>query len=314
MIRLFVQRSKSDENENDNISIVLVKMNPVISEEDLKNVTSILNATTMCEVLGLDPQLINQPQKLKSAYRRACIKVHPDKNKHPKTVEAFQLVTRCFETLQLTGLDQNVNDKIPKKINTNATTKPKSNQSTPKSKTSHPQTSQPSTKPNTPPPYSRFFGSDFFDDYEEMLNKRSRTGIPTPTQEKFEDILKKMQQQRANRTRPNCDATTKTDTKCQNSANEGSKYCYRHQDYTPVTPNVKPEAPKIKCIALTQLNVQCSKFATHGSPYCTIHLNYDPKTAKKVEVPKKVKCKGITKVGNPCNNYAQKDREFCVKH
>eukprot|EP00439_Symbiodinium_sp_Y106_P008492 s2084_g1.t1 len=64
-----------------------------------KAIERVLESRNDFEVLDLPPQLITDMSVLKKAYRKISLSVHPDKNKHPQSADAFRKVYGAFETL-----------------------------------------------------------------------------------------------------------------------------------------------------------------------------------------------------------------------
>ncbi|CAE7949248.1 Senp7 [Symbiodinium sp. KB8] len=64
-----------------------------------KAIERVLESRNDFEVLDLPPQLITDLSILKKAYRKISLSVHPDKNKHPQSADAFRKVYGAFETL-----------------------------------------------------------------------------------------------------------------------------------------------------------------------------------------------------------------------
>lgn len=59
-------------------------------ETELENelIEDILKGKDYYGILGISKSAT--PDKIKKAYKKKCIKVHPDKNKHAKAAEAFK--------------------------------------------------------------------------------------------------------------------------------------------------------------------------------------------------------------------------------
>ncbi|KAH0788266.1 dnaJ subfamily B member 14 [Histomonas meleagridis] len=57
----------------------------------------ILRARTHYEVLQLEKTCTTE--EVRRSYKRIALKVHPDRNKHPKATEAFQKISIAYETL-----------------------------------------------------------------------------------------------------------------------------------------------------------------------------------------------------------------------
>uniref|UniRef100_A0A7S3V0Z4 J domain-containing protein n=1 Tax=Aplanochytrium stocchinoi TaxID=215587 RepID=A0A7S3V0Z4_9STRA len=73
----------------------------------------VLNAVDYFEVLGFpkyNEESINIAEaELRRHYLRRSMRVHPDKNKHPKSTEAFQRIAVAYETL---SIEQKKNEYI----------------------------------------------------------------------------------------------------------------------------------------------------------------------------------------------------------
>lgn len=64
-----------------------------------KAIERVFEAKNDFEVLDLPVQLTEDPGVLKRAYRKISLAVHPDKNTHPQSTDAFRKVYGAFETL-----------------------------------------------------------------------------------------------------------------------------------------------------------------------------------------------------------------------
>ncbi|KAG0671014.1 hypothetical protein C6P42_003691, partial [Pichia californica] len=56
-----------------------------------------INRTDYYKVLKVDKS--SNEVEIKKSYRKLAIKLHPDKNKHPKASEAFKVIAKAFEVL-----------------------------------------------------------------------------------------------------------------------------------------------------------------------------------------------------------------------
>jgi hypothetical protein len=65
-------------------------------------VTRALNAGSHAEVLGIDSGKVS-PARLKKAYRRMCLELHPDRCHARGAVEAFQRVQQAYHALEADG-------------------------------------------------------------------------------------------------------------------------------------------------------------------------------------------------------------------
>lgn len=87
-----------------------VKVNPQYLYDSATQ--RVLDATHDFEVLDLPVKPITDMSKLRTAYRRMSLAVHPDKNKHPQAVYAFHKVYGAFETLMDVKQQRQLLDKI----------------------------------------------------------------------------------------------------------------------------------------------------------------------------------------------------------
>jgi DnaJ family protein B protein 12 len=70
---------------------------PSTSADEIAIIARIKKGKTHYEVLGVEKQC--DDKQVKVAYRKLAVKVHPDKNKHPGSEEAFKLVSNAFQIL-----------------------------------------------------------------------------------------------------------------------------------------------------------------------------------------------------------------------
>lgn len=78
------------------------------------SVASILKADTHYSVLKLKPtQLKKQPkEKVTAAFKKACLRVHPDKVNHPRAAEAFVRLREAYKVLADPALRQAYEDEL----------------------------------------------------------------------------------------------------------------------------------------------------------------------------------------------------------
>lgn len=250
-------------------------MQPDISKEDLDIVNKILTSRTLCEVFGVDASVLKEPNRdklLKKAYFKLSLKVHPDKNHAPRSVEAFQLLGTSFARISQLDYDQPLNSRVPQQV------EPKKYQSEKQSDLA-----------------TRIF--------EEMMKKNQKQSQPefTSAQEKLYSKLKKTCKAKTKEgtdcmkpavegtlychvhhnydpgkpkpekiVKEKCQANTKEGSRCSKSVFEGGKYCMFHLNYDP---NVKkPEPPvKVKCAGIKKDGSKCSKSAQPGQKFCNMH-------------------------------------------
>ncbi len=67
------------------------------TEEDAKIIQNLSKKKDYYDILGIEKDA-NSAQ-IKKAYRKLAVKVHPDKNPHPKATEVFKKVSTAFSTL-----------------------------------------------------------------------------------------------------------------------------------------------------------------------------------------------------------------------
>ena len=259
-------------------------MQPEISKEDIEHVNRILKAWTLCGIMGIQPEILKQAdwvKQLERAHRKLCLKVHPDKNHAPRSVEAFHTLAAAYKELVETGRDRDVRVK-----------------------------SQP-IKPPQPEPS----GLDPFT--AELLRQMRKAQAAQAQQDWFNTAFKKAHYAQPSREsteeewRATCRANTLNGTRCTKPAFDGP-YCHLHRDYDPRKPI--PEKPiRVQCQAKTKVGNQCTKTTNEGQKYCTVHEDYNP-SAKVPDPPAKVKCAGLTKAGKPCQSYATKGQSFCRVH
>lgn len=72
---------------------------PDYTTDQEKEVKRILNtgSTDYYKIIGVDKTA--SAAEIKKAYRKQAIKLHPDKNKHPQSAEAFKKLAKAFEVL-----------------------------------------------------------------------------------------------------------------------------------------------------------------------------------------------------------------------
>jgi len=286
-----------------------------ITQADIDIVNKIINAKTLCEVMGIDNKFLQQvdvQKQLKNQYKKLCLKVHPDKNYTPQASDAFRCLTDAYNKLS-SGQRDPIPSKIPPSYTTNNTNKPtkedyddfirnffKSNGNPYNKSTGGRQSDKKPNKKSSPK-------NDDYDDFIRNFgktNKSKTNNKPTTNNNSNNDEPLK----------PNCVATTKSDTRCKNTAKDGSIYCHKHQDFTPSTKPKEEKPNKIKCRAKTKAGKPCTKSARDGSYYCAMHVDYDETKPEQPKPEKKQKCGATTKAGNPCNNSARTGSLYCKMH
>ena len=81
------------------------------------SVVSVLEASTHYEVLGLLPhgggkKGVSPATRYAAAYKKAVVRVHPDKSDHPRAEEAFQLLQEAYKVLSDHKLRAVYNDEL----------------------------------------------------------------------------------------------------------------------------------------------------------------------------------------------------------
>ncbi|KAJ3177494.1 hypothetical protein HDU85_005861 [Gaertneriomyces sp. JEL0708] len=72
----------------------------VISKEEHEQVRRIISAGGFSEALGLTEAECKDPTKLKIAFRKRSLQVHPEKNAHPGAALAFRILQECYTTVK----------------------------------------------------------------------------------------------------------------------------------------------------------------------------------------------------------------------
>jgi hypothetical protein len=243
-------------------------MKPTIGQADLDNVNRILNAKTLCQVLGVDPTVLGQTdgrKALKKVYRERCLQVHPDKNYAPRSTEAFRLLTASYRELVETGRDRGLGHQtIPTPKPKPQTTmdedlaeilrrmrKPQFNpqsQAQPDKKKKRP--CQAHTTAGTACSKSALDGGRYCHLHVNYDPHKAKPEKPV---------------------RGPCQAKTREGSPCAKTAGEGCRYCPIHVNYDPEEPLPTPPA-KIKCQAQTKAGTPCQAYAKQGERFCNVHL------------------------------------------
>lgn len=301
-----------------------------ITQADIDIVNKIINAKTLCEVMGIDNEFLRQvdvQKQLQKHYRKLCLKVHPDRNYTPKATDAFRCLTDAYNKLY-SGQRDPIPSKIPPSYmrppsyTTNNTNKPtkedyddfirnffKSNGNPYNKSAGGKQSNKKSNKKSSPK-------NDDYDDFIRNFGKtnKPKTNNKPTTNNNTNSNSNNTSSNNNEPLKPNCTATTKSDTRCKNTAKDGSIYCHKHQDFTQSAKPKEEKPDKIKCRAKTKAGKPCSKSARDGSFYCAIHVDYDETKPEQPKPEKKQKCGATTKAGNPCNNSARTGSLYCKMH
>lgn len=250
-------------------------MQPDVSKEDIDIVNKILTARTLCQVLGVDASVLKEPNRdklLKKAYLKLSLKVHPDKNHAPRSVEAFQLLGTSFARISQIDYDQPLNSRLPERVEAK------------------------SHQPEMPSDLATRI-------FEEMMRKKTQKTHTefNSAQEKLFSKLKKSCRAKTkdgsdcmktavegtmychvhrdyNPNKPKeekpvkvqCQANTKEGSRCSKKAFEGGKYCIMHVDYDPSAKKPEP-VEKVRCSGITKTGNPCMSYAQKGQKYCKVH-------------------------------------------
>ncbi len=69
------------------------------------DIESILKEKDYYKILGLNKQATSDD--IRKAYKKLAVKYHPDKNKHPKSADAFKIISHAFSVLSDNNKKQN---------------------------------------------------------------------------------------------------------------------------------------------------------------------------------------------------------------